>query len=154
MQIIRTTHQPSLGGWTPFHRVSPLHDLIDSALNLASSGSQARDHDGWNPALAVFEDEDAFVVEFEAAGMKKDDFNISLHEGSLTVSGERRSEKTEREGESFRSERFFGSFSRTVEIPTAVKADAVGATYADGILRVSLPKAEDAKPRQIEVQVK
>ncbi len=155
MQIIRTTHQPRVGAWAPFHRVSPLHDLIDSAFQLASSGSQSdRPAGRWAPALDVHENDDAVVVELEAAGMKKEDFDISLHEGALTVSGERHSESPDREGESFRSERLFGSFCRSVEIPSAVKADAVEAAYADGILTISLPKAEEAKPRQIEIQVK
>jgi HSP20 family protein len=90
-------------------------------------------------------------VKVELAGMKKEDFDLSLEDDTLTVSGQRKAETTS--GESFRSERFFGSFSRTVTLPSAVEADKVKATYQDGILTVVLPKAEEAKPKKIEVHL-
>jgi HSP20 family protein len=83
------------------------------------------------------------------AGMKKEDFELSLEDGALTVSGKR--ELKEENRESFRSERFFGALSRTVALPAPVKADDVKATYEDGILTVVLHKADEAKPRKITV---
>jgi HSP20 family protein len=71
----------------------------------------------------------------------------------LSVTGERKEEKEERKGESFRSERYFGRFHRTVTLPTQVNGDKVKATYKDGILTVELPKSEEAKPKQIQVNV-
>jgi HSP20 family protein len=106
------------------------------------------------PALDIHEDADRVTVKLEAAGMKKEDFDISLHDDNLTISGERKAETEKREGESFRSERFFGSFSRTITLPAMVKADGVSATYTDGVLTITLPKAEEAKPKKIEVSVK
>lgn len=103
--------------------------------------------------MDVYDDGENLVVAVEAAGLCKEDFKISLHEDGLTVCGERKAEKQTCEGESLRSERIFGSFSRTVELPTAVKADAVAANYTDGVLRITLPKAEESKPRKIDVQV-
>ena len=146
------SYQPQVSPWTSFDRLSSLRDLLDSAFLLASPGPQTGR--GWAPALDIYEDADQVTVKLEAAGLKKEDFDISLHDDNLTVSGERKSETEEREGESFRSERFFGQFSRTVTLPAPVKADGVTATYADGVLTVTLPKAEEAKPRKIEVNVK
>lgn len=144
--------KPQLTPWSSFDRLSSLRDLLDSAFQLAGPFSPVTDR-GWAPALDIYEDADQVTVKLEAAGLRKEDFDISLHDDNLTVSGERRSEKKEGEGESFRSERFFGRFSRTITLPAAVKADEVKATYEDGVLTVILPKAEEAKPRRIEVSV-
>lgn len=150
MKLIRTNYSP----WSSFDRLSSLRDLLDSAFQLAGPVSTLGTSRGWTPALDVHEDEDKVVVKLEAAGMKKEDFDISLHDDNLTITGERRAEKKEGEGESFRSERFFGQFSRTVTLPSQVKSDAVKASYEDGVLVVTLPKAEEAKPRKIAIDVK
>lgn len=143
MSIIRY-RTPELAAWTPFDRLSPLRELLDSAYRLAgSAGARA-----WSPALDVYEDADTVTVKVELAGMKKEDFEISLEDGALTVSGKRELEENR---ESFRSERFFGSFSRTIALPAPVKQDDVKATYEDGILTVVLHKADEAKPRKITV---
>jgi HSP20 family protein len=135
--------------------MASLRDLLDSAFELASTTGQPDGRGrGWMPALDIHEDADAVTVRLEAAGMKKEDFDISLHDDNLTISGERKMETEKREGESFRSERFFGSFSRTITLPAMVKAEGVSATYTDGVLTITLPKAEEAKPKKIEVNVK
>ena len=89
----------------------------------------------------------------ELPGMKKEDIQISLHENTLSISGERKHERAVKEGDAFRSERFFGRFHRSVTLPVAAQADNVKAQYKEGILTVTLAKAEEAKPKQIEVQV-
>ena len=82
--------------------------------------------------------------------MRKEDIDISLHDGTLTVSGERKRES--RGGEKAeRTERYVGAFRRRITLPTRVDASKVSATYKDGILKVTLPKAEEAKPKQIQV---
>jgi HSP20 family protein len=108
----------------------------------------------WSPALDVHDNKDTFTVTLEAAGLKKDDFEISYHDGALSVAGERKEEKEVTERTYFRRERFFGRFSRSVSLPAEVKADQITATYKDGVLTVTLPKAEEAKPKNIEVNVK
>ena len=144
MSIIRY-RTPELGSWTPFDRLSPLRELLDSAYRLTgSSGSRT-----WAPALDVYENAETVTVKVELAGMKKEDFELSLEGGALTVSGKRESKEQNRE--SFRSERFFGSFSRTIALPAPVKSDDVKAAYEDGILTVVLQKADEAKPRKITV---
>jgi HSP20 family protein len=85
--------------------------------------------------------------------MRKEDIEISLHDGTLTIAGERKSQ-TESNGDSAtRTERFTGKFRRTITLPTRVDANKVNAIYKDGILTVTLPKAEEAKPKQIQVNV-
>lgn len=103
--------------------------------------------------MDVFEDDSKIIVQLEAVGMKKEDFDISLHDGVLTVSGERKFKSEEREGESLRSERAFGAFSRSITLPSAVNAEGVKATYEEGILTVTLAKAEEAKPKKIKVEL-
>lgn len=151
MSIIRY-RAPELATWSPFDRLSSLRDLLDSAFQLARS---APDYTaGWTPALDVYEDDSKITVRFEAAGMKKEDFDISFRDGVLTVSGERTFPQGERrEGESLRSERSFGTFSRSITVPSPVNVEAVKATYEDGILTVTLPKAEEAKPKKIQVEL-
>jgi len=107
----------------------------------------------WSPVLDVFEDKDNVIAKIELPGMKREDIDISLHEGTLSISGERKHEEKSGEGQTYRSERYHGRFQRTVVLPKSVNADQVKAVYKDGILTVTLPKTEDAKPRQIQVKV-
>jgi HSP20 family protein len=106
----------------------------------------------WAPALDVYEDSDNLIVRAEIPGMKKEDIEISFQGGVLTISGERRTEKKVEDSQLAREERFFGRFTRSVSLQKQVNPANVKATYKDGILTVTLPKAEEAKPRQIEVQ--
>ena len=101
----------------------------------------------------MHEDNDNVYVRVELPGMKKEDIDLSLHEGSLSISGERKLEEKHQEGEMYRAERFFGRFQRTVALPTPVQNEKVKAQYKDGLLTVTLPKAEEAKPKHIDVNV-
>ena len=85
--------------------------------------------------------------------MKREDIDVSLHEGSLSISGERKGEEKHEDAEVYRAERFFGRFQRTVTVPTSVAVDKVKAQYKDGILTITLPKTEEAKPKHIDVNV-
>lgn len=147
MKFIQYT-TPTLGSWSPFQRLTPFQDLLESAIELAGAGQST-----WSPPLDVFENDDAITVRLELGGMKKEDFDISLEDDTLTLSGRREWKTEDRRGESFRSELFRGAFRRSITLPCPVKADAVKATYTDGILEVELPKAEEAKPRKIEVKL-
>jgi HSP20 family protein len=85
--------------------------------------------------------------------MKKENIDVSIHENNLVLSGERKCEEESKEGEFYRCERYYGRFHRSIALPFAVDPSKVQATYRDGILRVTLPKSEAAKPKQIEVKV-
>jgi HSP20 family protein len=107
---------------------------------------------GWTPALDIYQTNDDVVAVVELPGMRKEDIEISLHDGILTVGGERKSESSEGD-KTTRSERFVGKFRRSISLPTRVDANKVSASYKDGILTVTLPKAEEVKPKQIQVNV-
>lgn len=154
MNLIRY-QTPELSTWTPFDRLTTLRDDLNRLFDfsLSSSTRDAGLFSGWSPALDVHQDKDNVFVKCELPGLKKEEIEISLHDGMLSISGERKNESVKKEGESFRSERFFGKFHRSVALPTAVETGKVKAAYKDGILTVTLPKSEEAKPKQIEVNV-
>ena len=108
---------------------------------------------GWLPTIDLFEDQDELVLKAEIPGMKKEDIDISLQGEVLTLSGERKEDAVFDKAESYRSERLLGRFQRTLTLPVSVDAKKVNATYRNGVLTVVLPKAEEAKPKQIEVKV-
>jgi HSP20 family protein len=108
---------------------------------------------GWAPALDVYENKDNFTVRVELAGIKREDIDVSLHDGALIITGERKEEKMEEGAETHRQERFYGKFQRALTLPEPVAADKVKADYKDGILTVTLPKTEEAKPKKIDVAV-
>ena len=140
--------------WDPARQLSSLRDEIDrlfgAPLAWFENGSQPFSN-GWLPPVDVYEDKDNVFVRAELPGMKKDEINISLHEGVLTLSGERKLEKEYDQAESHRVERFAGRFQRSITLPAPVDVAKVRATYKDGILAITLPKAEEAKPKQINV---
>ncbi len=138
--------------WSPFDQLTNLRDEINRLFDSPPSNGGSDAFNSWAPALDVLEDKENLVVRLEVPGMKKEDINISLHENTVTVSGERRNEKKYEGSETSREERFFGRFTRSFQLPKAVDAAKVKANYKDGILTVTLPKAEEAKPRQIEIQ--
>jgi HSP20 family protein len=153
MNLIRW--QRPISTWRNLGQLSDLRDEIDrlfeSPLTELMKTSQLLS--GWTPALDVHEEKDEIVVRVELPGMKKEDIDLSLHDGSLSISGERKSEKKFEDAEIYRAERFVGRFQRTVALPAPVAADRVKAQYKDGVLTVTLPKTEEAKPKQIDVQV-
>ena len=141
--------------WPSLGRLADLREEIDrffeSPLNGLSRATQFLGE--WAPALDVYEDKENFVVKAELPGMKREDIDVSLHEGSLIISGERKSETRTEESQTHHTERFYGRFQRSVSLPTTIATDRVKADYKDGILTVTLPKTEEAKPKKIEVSV-
>lgn len=148
-------NRPEVAGWPSIGRLSDLREEIDRLFEspLAEFARSSNLLSGWSPALDVYEEKDQYVARVELPGMKKEDIELSLHDGALSISGERKFEEKEGSGELQRSERYFGRFQRTVTLPGPVAADKVSAHYKDGILTVTLPKTEEAKPRQIPVSV-
>jgi HSP20 family protein len=150
-----TRYQRPEVAWPGFGRLSSLRDeldrLFESPWTELARTSQLLS--GWTPALDIHEDKDNFIVRAELPGMKREEIDVSLHDGALSISGERKLEQKFEEAEVYRTERFFGKFQRTVSLPAAVAADKVKAQYKDGVLTITLPKTEEAKPKQIDVNV-
>lgn len=154
MNIVRW-QRPTLTAWPGFGRLSDLRDEIDRLFEspLTELTSTPQLLSGWTPALDVYEDKENFTVKAELPGMKKEEIEVSLHEGMLSISGERKSESKHEEAEVYRTERFFGRFQRTVTLPATVAAEKVKAAYKDGVLTITLPKTEEAKPKHIDISV-
>ncbi len=154
MNIIKW-QRPIVAAWPTFGRLSDLRDeidrLFDSPLTELTRTSQLLS--GWTPALDVFEEKENFVLKAELPGMKKEDIEVSFHDGSLSISGERQSETKHADAEVYRAERFFGRFQRSVTLPAPVAVDKVKAAYKDGVLTITLPKTEEAKPKHIDVSI-
>jgi HSP20 family protein len=136
--------RPSLA-WPTFGRLANLQDELD---RLFESPLRA-----WAPALDVREDADNFIIRAELPGLKREDINVSLQDGALVISGERTVENVEEGVEVHRQERYYGKFQRALTLPAPVAADKIKAQYKDGVLSVTLPKAEEAKPKQIDISV-
>jgi len=144
--------RPEIWNWSPFEQLSSLRNEINRFFETPFENGTSDVLNLWAPALDLYEDKDSLVLRAELPGMKKEDIDISLHENTVTISGERRNEKKYDASETSRQERSFGRFTRSLALPKTVDATKVKATYVDGILTVTLPKAEEAKPRQIEIQ--
>jgi HSP20 family protein len=152
MRLIRY-QIPELTAWRSFNRWSHLRDDLNTLFELPSRSNFGREgqlFSGWSPALDLYQNNDDVMAVVELPGMRKEDIEISLHDGTLTIAGERKSESSNGE-KAERSERYIGKFRRSITLPARVDANKVSATYRDGILTVTLPKAEEAKPKQIQV---
>jgi HSP20 family protein len=142
--------------WEPFEGLTRMHSRINDLFEEAvgrSRASQAAGSAVWYPPVDILESKEAYLIRAELPGMRREDFNLELREGTLTVSGERKLEEPANGAEYHRSERPVGKFSRSFYLPHTVKHDGIKATYRDGILEVYVPKAEEAKPKQIAVSV-
>jgi HSP20 family protein len=109
---------------------------------------------GWSPSIDVFEKGDNFEVKVELPGMKQEDVDVSVSDDTLTIKGERMPESRVKEDDYYRSEIAYGSFYRSIALPSSVDTKNIEAVYEDGILRVTLQRAAGAKPKKVNVQVK
>ncbi|PYK53780.1 MAG: heat-shock protein Hsp20 [Verrucomicrobia bacterium] len=153
MTLIRY-QAPGFAPWSAADRWSNLRDELNSFFELPVWSNFARGgqlFSGWSPALDLYQSNDNVMAVVELPGMRKEDLEISLHDGTLTISGERKRESSSNGEKAERSERYIGTFRRSIALPTRVDASKVSATYRDGILTVTLPKAEEVKPKQIQV---
>lgn len=116
----------------------------------SGEGSEEVSTRTWSPVVDVSESSDALVLEVELPGVDREEVAITVENNSLSIRGERRFEKRE-DDNYLRIERAYGPFSRSFTLPSNYDTDAVVATYADGVLTVRVPKAEEAKPRRIKI---
>ena len=151
MKLARFT-RPDVWNWSAFDQLSSLREEINRFFDVPLDGGSSGVFNTWAPALDLYEDKDSLILKAELPGMKKEDIDISIHDNTITVSGERKNEKKYESSETSRAERFFGRFQRTLALSKKVDMGGVKAVYQDGILTVTLPKAPEAKPRQIAVQ--
>lgn len=119
--------------------------------DLFREGAEGMGNRGWLPAVDIAETENGLTFYAELPGMNKEDVDVTLENNVLTLRGERKFERDAKEENYHRIERSYGSFSRSFSLPSNVKSEACQATFKDGVLRIDIPKAEEAKPRRISI---
>ena len=141
--------------WRPFRGLYNLKDEFNRMFEGFSDRGIRQSEDGgvWMPATDIQETKDDVVVSVELPGMKKDEIKVMVQDNVLTIRGEKKQEKEEKDTNYHRIERSYGFFTRSFSLPTTAKADKIKATYDNGILQVELPKAEEVKPKEIPIAV-
>ena len=143
--------------WEPFEDLnriqSRINDLFDETFGRPRAHPTASGATVWFPPVDILESRDSYLIRAEVPGMKKEDFNLELQDGVLTLSGERKFEEPANGVEYHRIERSTGKFFRSFSLPQTVKNDEIKASFRDGILEVHVPKADEAKPKQIAINV-
>lgn len=146
--------------WQPFRELGDLENRLEKffgrpLLATANGEKEAITLSQWSPLVDITEDDKEYLVKAELPEVKKEDVKITVENGELTITGERKFEKEEKDNDKkyHRIERAYGSFVRSFTLPEAVQADKVAADFKDGILQVHLPKDATAKPKAIEVKV-
>jgi HSP20 family protein len=143
--------------WEPLRELSSLQNemnrLFNTAFDTPTTPGNGATILRWVPAMDLVETADDFVLRADLPGLTQDDVKIELEDSTLTVSGERKSERTDKHEGYYRVERAFGSFSRSLTLPKGVDADAVKANFDNGVLEIHIPKPEERKPRRIAIAV-
>ena len=157
----------ALQKWNPFRGSSvwdPIREMEEMQSRVASlfgrrlplkkdGGEEELTLTDWIPAVDVAEDDKEYTIKVELPGVNKEDVRVSVEGGVLSISGERKAEKEEKNKKYHRIERTYGSFARSFTLPEGTASDRVGAEFKDGVLKVHLPKDEKAKPKSIDVKV-
>ncbi|GAC1663255.1 MAG: Hsp20/alpha crystallin family protein [Candidatus Acidiferrum sp.] len=144
----------SLNRWEPFRGSSTLHDHINRVFGEAfERAGQESNLTTWAPAVDIYETEHELVVKADLPDVDSKDLDIRVENNILTIRGERKFEKKVSEGNYLRVERAYGSFARSFALANTVNTEAIKADYQNGVLTLSVPKREEAKPKQIRVNV-
>src|SRR5512132_1469096 len=142
--------------WDPFQDLRSAQDemaqmspMLAHALGLHTQQASAT---AWAPALDISERKDAYLVTVELPGLKPEDLDITMEDGLLTIQGERQCTQESSEQQFHRVERRYGAFRRSITLPAHVTAEGIQASFEDGVLEILVPKAEEAKPKRIQVR--
>lgn len=141
----------------PFRDLTGIQERMNQIFEDALARSRGRDEGlrtgMWTPAVDIYEKNDAVVVKAELPGVEKDQISVEVKDGILMLRGERKFERDVKEESYHRIERSYGTFLRSFSLPVSVDQDHVKATFRDGVLEVELPKREQAKPKQVKVDI-
>jgi HSP20 family protein len=142
--------------WDPFRDLLSIQDEMNQAfrrvMGAGGQGEPASEGRLWAPAIDISERKDAYIVTAELPGVRPEDLDVSLEDGVLTINGERQFSQESSEQQWHRVERRYGAFRRTITLPTRTKADEIEASFENGVLEVVVPKAEEARPRKIQIR--
>ena len=149
MALVRWRDRGELSPWGPLRDLEGQFNRLFGELN--------RDYDlfdrGWSPAVDLKENEQGYTLEADLPGLKKEDIDVTVVDNVVSLKGERKQESETKEKGYHRIERRYGSFERSFEIPGGFDASRIEAHFDNGVLRITLPKREEAKPKQVEVKV-
>ena len=143
-----------LNRWEPFHGTTTLQEQMNRAFGdtLSRLGQEAN-LTSWAPAVDILETEHELVVQADLPDVNPEELDIRVENNILTIRGERKFAKTVKPSNYLRVERSYGTFTRSFSLPNTVKSEAIKADYQNGVLKLSIPKREEAKPKQIKVHV-
>ncbi len=143
--------------WDPFREMSSLQErmnrLFSEFRGRPAWGEEEMAQGSWAPPVDIYETPESLVLKAELPGIGREDINIEVKDSTLTLKGEKKFEKDVDEENYRRVERAYGSFQRAFTLPSTIQQDKVKAKFKDGILEITLPKMEEAKPKQIKVDV-
>lgn len=141
--------------WNPMREIENMLDRYTHATGRGMANNEAElGFTEWSPTVDIEEDDDNYLIRADVSGVDKKDIHVHLDNGVLSINGEKKVEKETGKGtRQHRTERYSGSFSRRFTLPAAIKSDKVDASYKDGVLSLKIPKAEEAKPKSIEIKV-
>jgi HSP20 family protein len=139
--------------YDPFRELRGLQDEVNRVFNAGfNRGDNEMMRGAWSPSVDIYENKDSIVLEAELPGMRPEDVNIAIENNVLTIHGERKFEKKDDKDNFHRVERSYGSFTRSFTLPPTVSAENVDAEFENGMLRLTMAKREEAKPRRIEIK--
>jgi HSP20 family protein len=143
--------------WDPFREMSSLQERMNRLMTDFRTRTPWTEEEmaqgSWVPAVDIYETKEAIVLNVELPGVTKDEISLEVKDSTLTLKGEKKLEKDVKEENYHRMERTYGSFMRSFTLPSTVQQEKVKARFKDGILEISIPKAEEARPKQIKVDV-
>ncbi len=147
----------ALTRWNPFQELEELENRLGSMLGRwprgRGDGEESMTVAEWAPLVDIIEDNNEYVIRAELPGLTKNDVKVTMEQGVLTVTGERKIEKEEKGRRYHRVERAYGNFARSFTLPDDADANKIDACFKDGVLEIHVAKGEHAKPKQIEVKV-
>lgn len=138
--------------WDPFRDMLSMRRMMDRMINESLSGDGDETRIEWTLPLDVIEEEREFIVKASLPGIRMEDIDVIFNKGALTIKGTTEQETEKKDSQYHLRERLVGSFSRTVSLPSTIKADAINAEYKDGILTLRLPKSEQDSPKRITIK--
>lgn len=139
--------------WDPWREIEDMFDRYTKAVGWPRGGQEALASSDWSPRVDIVESEQEFLIKADIPGVEKDHVKVSVENGVLTIHGERKSEKEEKDAKFHRVERFTGTFVRRFTVPENVDSDAIKAVFKDGMLTLHLPKTEKALPKALDIHV-
>jgi HSP20 family protein len=144
-----------LASWRPFRDLDEFQRRFEDFLPLWPALRRFPfDNGEWVPAIDMYEKENKYIIKTELPGMKEEDVDISVVGDRLKIKGEKKAESEVKEEDYYRSERSYGSFFRSIDIPSDADPDKIEANYEDGVLEVAIPKTQAAKPKKVTVSAK